>query len=133
MDEIEIKVVELSNGVKVVNMLRAPIHFEDGTIVPVTYFRIRLSTLKRRAEPENADEWRESSAIDGDKVGLIKADSIPRVEDLEWLKRNIPKDVLILCPRAQSTAYGFPCVTPNYGNRINDYVIQHKINSFLWT
>ena len=82
MDEIEIKVVELSNGVKVVNMLRAPIHFEDGTIVPVTYFRIRLSTLKRRAEPENADEWRESSAIDGDKVGLIKADSIPRVEDL---------------------------------------------------
>jgi hypothetical protein len=130
---IEIKTVELSNGLKVINLLRVPIHFEDGTIVPVTNFRLRLATLKRKVEPENADEWRKEAAFDADKIALVKANTVPRVEDLEWIKTNIPKDVLILCPRAQSTTYGFPFVTPNYANRIDDDIIEHKIDSFLWS
>ena len=125
MEDIKINVVELSNGVKVVNLLNVPIHFEDGTIVPSTKKVLRLSSLKRKLEPPNGDEWR-TNATDVDQIILVKADTVPRVEDLEWLKMNIPKDVLIMCPRAQATMYGFPCVTPNFSRRIDDSIVEHK-------
>ena len=47
MEDIEINIVDLSNSVKVVNLLPNPIHFDDGTVVPPTRYRLRLSTLKR--------------------------------------------------------------------------------------
>ena len=132
LDGLELKIVELSNSVKVINLIPSPIHFEDGTVVPPTYFRPRLSTLKRVTDPPNADTWRSSATAKANYVDLIKADTVPRVEDLEWLKENIPNDVLILCKRATALVYGFPCVTPNYSRRIDDETIAHAIDSFLW-
>ena len=38
MEEIEINIVEVSNSVKVVNLLPNPIHFDDGTVVPLLLF-----------------------------------------------------------------------------------------------
>ena len=107
MEDIEINIVELSNSVKVVNLLPNPIHFDDGTVVPPTRYRLRLSTLKRTAEPPNAEVWRDNATPKANYVNLIKADTVPRVEDLEWLRNNIPKDVLVLTKRAAAQIWGF--------------------------
>lgn len=132
MEEIEINIVELSNSVKVVNLLPNPIHFNDGTVVPPTRYRLRLSTLKRTEEPPNANEWRDNATPEANYVNLIKADTVPRVEDVEWLRNNIPKDVLVLTKRAIGQTYGFPCVTPNFSQRIDEETVTHHIDSFLW-
>lgn len=131
MEEIEVKVEVLSNGLKVVNLFARPVTFADGTIVPPTNYNLRLSTLKQGKEPPNIDIWQQDREVV--RIRFLKGDTVPRVEDIEWLRRNIPKDVLILANRAKADYYGFPCVSPVFSSRINDTEVSHSISDFLWS
>ena len=134
-DEIEIKIVEFSNGVKVVNLLSSPILFDDGNDggrVSCTDKLLRLSTLKQRLEPENCDGWRlRIDPLPNPKIKLLKAISLPRIDDMEWIIRNIPRDVLVIVGRARAQVYGFPCVTPVISYMESEPV--HRIDCFMWS
>jgi hypothetical protein len=134
-EEIEIKIVEFSNGVKVVNLLSNPILFDEpgspSVQVPCTDKLLGLKTYKKRLDPENCDGWR--IRIDPPpypKIRLLKAITLPRIDDVEWLIRNIPNDVLVLVGRARAEVYGFPCVTPMISFMESEPV--HRIDCFMW-
>jgi len=131
MEEIEVKIGVLSNGIKVVNLFMRPIIFDDGTSVPPTKYNLRLSTLKQGKEPPNVDVWEQDREVV--RIRFLKGDTVPRVEDIEWLRRNIPKDVLILANRTKAEYYGFPCVSPVFSSRINEIDVSHSISDFLWS
>jgi hypothetical protein len=132
-ENIEIKVATLTNGIKVINLFRDIILFDDGTSVENTDYKLRISSIRSEREPKNVDEWRDNSPPQASYIGLTRIDSIARVEDLEWIRKNIPKDVLILCPKAQAAIYGFPCVTPSWKGRIDENSVEHKIDEFFWS
>ena len=131
MEEIEVKIGVLSNGIKVVNLFMRPIIFDDGTSVSPTKYNLRLSTLKQGKEPPNVDVWEQDREVV--RIRFLKGDTVPRVEDIEWLRRNIPKDVLILANRTKAEYYGFPCVSPVFSSRINEIDVSHSISDFLWS
>lgn len=131
MDEVNIHIIELTNGLKVVNLIENELHFVDGTIVPPTHKRLRISTLRRNEDPPNFDEWviRADDPTDR-KIRLLKANSIPFIDDVEWLKRNIPVDALVLTGRAKTEIFGFPCVTPVVSHKGETAL--HHIDVFMW-
>ena len=132
-ENIEINVETLTNGLQVVNLFRDPILFEDGTSAKPTNYKLRIASIKSDKEPTTVDEWRDNASPQAGYTNLIRIDSIARVEDLEWMRKNIPKGVLILCPKAQAATYGFPCVTPSWKARIDERSVEHKIDEFYWS
>ena len=133
--QIELHIVEFSNGVKVINLLPNEIYFDDPNgqimMVPRTEKDLKITTMKKRLDPDNSDAWR--VRIDPppqEKIRLLKATSLPHVGDMEWIIRNVPNDVLVVTGRARAEVYGFPCVTPMV-SFIEDRPI-HRIDCFMW-
>ena len=130
---IEINVKELTNGIKVINLFRSPIFFEDRSVVEITNYTLRIHSMKSDKEPMNVDGWRDNSPPQASYIKLTRIDTMANAEDVEWLRKSIPKDVLILCPKAQAAVYGFPCVTPVWKARIDDNTVEHKLDEFYWS
>ncbi len=129
------QIATLSNGTKIVNLYGEQLVFEDGTVVEPEERRLNLRTIRRfNREPPNSELWRAyADDIKDPQIRLVKSQALPVIEDLEWIKKHIPKDVLIVTRTVIARSYGFPCVTPYFTNESTPEGRRiAKIRSFQW-
>ena len=120
-------VVELSNGINVVNLTNKDAHFEDGSTVPASsvMMKVQFNTTVKNPAGFNKDDY--------PKLTLWKGMPFPEAKDVLEIRQQVGWDTIIITNINTARAYGWPfvrgCISHTVGDS-NELVF--KIDEFTW-
>ena len=102
---MEDMIIELSNGVKVINTSPHPFTFEDGTVVPPCGTTLNATFEEVQWTNQAGNQVNAGSGA----IELLQSRKVPQAAGLEFVQ-SVPSEVLILGSAIAAEAYGYPVV-----------------------
>mgnify|MGYP001314102066 CR=1 FL=1 len=126
MEEPKYTVIELSNGIKVANLTDKEVLFEDGSVVPPSFTRMKVqfNNIVKNPPGFNKDDY--------PKLTLWKGMLFPDARSILAIRHQVGWETILITNINTARAYGWPFVRGCISSDSNSSTLVFKINEFTW-